>query len=156
MTLRIDRQLAVNGLAAPSVEQMQNWAETTLAAVRHQAEELTVRITDKAESAQLNERYRNKSGPTNVLSFPFEEPADIQTGLLGDLVICAPVVEREAAEQGKDIEAHWAHMIVHGVLHLCGYDHIHDDQAYEMEHLETDIMQTLGYADPYENDERES
>ncbi|HBE92185.1 MAG TPA: rRNA maturation RNase YbeY [Gammaproteobacteria bacterium] len=154
--MKIDRQLAADGFAAPSVELIRNWAETTLAAAGHETEELTVRVTDEAESARLNERYRDKPGPTNVLSFPFEEPADIHTGLLGDLVICAPIVEREAAEQGKGIEAHWAHMIVHGVLHLCGYDHIDDGEALVMEGLETEIIKNLGYADPYYDDEEQA
>lgn len=149
-SLKIDRQIAVDGLAAPATGQMQAWAEATLSAAQYQSEELTVRVTDEAESAQLNERYRDKPGPTNVLSFPFEAPADIHTGFLGDLVICAPVVESEAAEQDKVLEAHWAHMIVHGVLHLCGYDHMNDRDAHDMEQLETDIMLKLGYNNPYD------
>ena len=110
---------------------------------------MTVRIVDEAESHDLNLTYRGKDRPTNVLSFPFECPDEVELPLLGDLVICRQVVEREAIEQEKPLMAHWAHMIVHGSLHLLGYDHIEDDEAEEMESLETEIMQGLGFADPY-------
>lgn len=102
-----------------------------------------------AESHSLNLTYRGKDKPTNVLSFPFEVPPGMEMSLLGDLVICRQVVEKEAQEQGKPLEAHWAHMVVHGSLHLLGYDHIEDDEAEEMEALETEIMLALGYEDPY-------
>jgi probable rRNA maturation factor len=97
----------------------------------------------------LNLTYRGKDKPTNVLSFPFEAPPQVELPLLGDLVICRQVVEREANEQNVPLDAHWAHMVVHGCLHLLGYDHILDDEAEEMEALEADIMQSMGYADPY-------
>ena len=112
--------------------------------------EMTVRIVDEDESSQLNETYRHKSGPTNVLSFPYENPPGVELALLGDLVICAPVVAREANEQQKTCQAHWAHMVVHGTLHLQGYDHIEPDAASQMEQLETDILARLGYSNPYE------
>ncbi|MEJ2346491.1 MAG: rRNA maturation RNase YbeY [Gammaproteobacteria bacterium] len=111
--------------------------------------ELTIRIVDSAESAALNERYRGKARPTNVLSFPYEPLPGAGVPLLGDLVICAPVVAREAREQGKESRAHWAHMVVHGVLHLVGYDHQEEGEALEMEALETDILATMGFPDPY-------
>ena len=114
---------------------------------------MTVRIVDEAESNELNLTYRGKDKPTNVLSFPFEAPPGLELPLLGDLVICRQVVEREAQEQGKPLMAHWAHMVVHGSLHLLGYDHIEDEEAEEMEALERDIMQELGFADPYQSDE---
>ena len=97
----------------------------------------------------LNHEYRGKDKPTNVLSFPFEAPPGIELDLLGDLIICRQVVEKEAEEQSKPLLAHWAHMVVHGSLHLLGYDHIEDDEAEEMESLETEIMQTMGFEDPY-------
>jgi probable rRNA maturation factor len=99
--------------------------------------------------AQLNQHYRGKPGPTNVLSFPADLPESLQLPLLGDIVICAPVVAREAVEQGKPAAAHWAHMAVHGALHLLGYDHICETEATEMEDLETAILATLGFPCPY-------
>lgn len=112
--------------------------------------EMTVRIVDEGESAQLNQTYRHKSGPTNILSFPFENPVGVELPLLGDLVICAPIVEREAIDQNKTIKAHWAHMVVHGSLHLQGHDHINAQQAAQMEALEIDILTQLGFSNPYE------
>ena len=136
----------------PTETQIQQWAN---AAIRPQTlePEITIRIVDEAESHDLNLTYRGKDKPTNVLSFPFECPDEVELPLLGDLVICRQVVEREATEQGKPLEAHWAHMVVHGCLHLLGYDHIEDDEAEEMESLETEIMLSLGFADPYATDE---
>ena len=132
----------------PTAEQIEQWAT---AAVQPQSDEveMTVRIVDEAESHELNLNYRGKDRPTNVLSFPFECPDEVELPLLGDLVICRQVVEREAQEQDKPVMAHWAHMVVHGSLHLLGYDHIEDDEAEEMESLETQIMTGLGFADPY-------
>ena len=145
----IDLQIACeqdSGL--PTAEQIEQWAT---AAVQPQSDEveMTVRIVDEAESHELNLNYRGKDRPTNVLSFPFECPDEVELPLLGDLVICRQVVEREAQEQEKPLMAHWAHMVVHGSLHLLGYDHIEDDEAEEMESLETQIMTGLGFADPY-------
>lgn len=149
----IDLQIATENTAnLPTETQIQQWAN---AAVRpkHSDPEITVRIVDEAESSELNSVYRSKDKPTNVLSFPFECPDEVELPLLGDLVICRQVVEREATEQGKPVEAHWAHMVVHGCLHLLGYDHIDDKEAEEMENLETEIMISLGFADPYASDE---
>lgn len=145
----IDLQLACeNTEGLPSEAQILQWAT---AAVQPESDnvEMTVRIVDEAESHDLNLTYRGKDRPTNVLSFHFECPDEVELPLLGDLVICRQVVEREAIEQEKPLMAHWAHMIVHGSLHLLGYDHIEDDEAEEMESLETEIMQGLGFADPY-------
>jgi probable rRNA maturation factor len=108
-----------------------------------------VRIVGEQESAELNEQYRHKSGPTNILSFPVDVPEGIELDLLGDLVICAPVVEKEALEQGKLLAHHWAHIIVHGVLHLLGYDHIDDDEAELMENKEIAILNKLHINNPY-------
>ena len=145
----IDLQIACEQeTGLPTVEQIEQWAT---AAVQPQSDEveMTVRIVDEAESHELNLNYRGKDRPTNVLSFPFECPDEVELPLLGDLVICRQVVEREAQEQDKPAMAHWAHMVVHGSLHLLGYDHIEDDEAEEMESLETQIMTGLGFADPY-------
>ena len=133
----------------------QQWARAAADAAANEAAELSIRIVDEAESAELNQTYRHKSGPTNVLSFPCEVPAGVPNDLLGDLVICAPVVEREALEQCKNSEAHWAHMVIHGVLHLRGYDHLQEDEAEHMEALEVEILDGLGYPNPYEIEEAE-
>ena len=145
----IDLQIACEQeTGLPTAEQIEQWAT---AAVQPQSDEMemTVRIVDEAESHALNLNYRGKDRPTNVLSFPFECPDEVELPLLGDLVICRQVVEREAQEQDKPVMAHWAHMVVHGSLHLLGYDHIEDDEAKKMESLETQIMTGLGFADPY-------
>ena len=145
----VDLQIATENIEGlPTEEQIVQWAT---AAVQPEGDEveMTVRIVDESESHELNLTYRGKDRPTNVLSFPFECPDEVELPLLGDLVICRQVVEREAAEQEKPLMAHWAHMVVHGCLHLLGYDHIEDDEAEEMESLETQIMQGLGFDDPY-------
>lgn len=145
----IDLQIASENIDdLPTLEQIEQWAT---AAVQPESDdvEMTVRIVDEAESQALNRTYRAKDRPTNVLSFPFECPTEVSLPLLGDLVICRQVVEYEAAEQKKPLMAHWAHMVVHGSLHLLGYDHIDDTEAEEMESLETKIMQGLGFVDPY-------
>jgi probable rRNA maturation factor len=111
--------------------------------------ELTIRIVSLEESAYLNKKYRKKVGPTNVLSFVSEGVEKIAPDFLGDLVVCAPVVNKEACQQGKNIEAHWAHIIVHGVLHLLGLDHQDSCQAEAMENRERSILSNLGYPDPY-------
>ncbi|TRN26994.1 rRNA maturation RNase YbeY [Vibrio furnissii] len=149
MSIELDLQLAAaskDGL--PTREQFATWLQTAIVPFQPQAE-VTIRIVDEPESHQLNLEYRGKDKSTNVLSFPFEAPPGIEMDLLGDLVICRQVVEREAVEQNKPLLAHWAHMVVHGSLHLLGYDHIEDDEAEEMESLETEIMQTMGFEDPY-------
>jgi len=132
----------------PAESDFQRWLEAAVTPFQPESE-VTIRLVDEAESNVLNLTYRGKDKPTNVLSFPFEAPPGIELPLLGDLIICRQVVEQEAAEQGKTVEAHWAHMVVHGTLHLLGYDHIEDEEAEEMEALETEIMLALGYPDPY-------
>ncbi|BCL68779.1 endoribonuclease YbeY [Vibrio nigripulchritudo] len=149
MSIELDLQLAVeneNGL--PSEAQLNEWLTKTVSQFQKDAE-VTIRIVDEEESHQLNHEYRGKDKPTNVLSFPFEAPLGIEMDLLGDLIICKQVVELEAKEQEKTVLAHWAHMVVHGSLHLLGYDHIEDEEAEEMESLETEIMQSMGFEDPY-------
>ncbi len=145
----LDLQLAseeTSGL--PTEQDFRLWLEAVLPKFQEEAE-VTVRIVDEAESQTLNHTYRGKDKSTNVLSFPFEAPPGMELPLLGDLIICRQVVEREAVEQKKPLLAHWAHMVIHGSLHLLGYDHIIDEEAEEMESIETEIMQELGYADPY-------
>ena len=149
--LDLDVQWALDPVPAiplPDVRQLQAWSRAAMQAPSGVVE-LTIRVVGEDESAQLNETYRGRSGPTNVLSFPFEVPDGVASALLGDLVICAPVVAREAAAQGKSVAAHWAHMVVHGCLHLQGYDHQTDADAEAMEALETRILASLGFSDPY-------
>ncbi|QFU24017.1 rRNA maturation RNase YbeY [Shewanella eurypsychrophilus] len=146
--LALDLQIAIEDATLPSTENFELWVKTALRNTMKEAE-LTIRIVDEAESQQLNSDYRGKDKPTNVLSFPFEAPAEIEIPLLGDLVICAPVVELEAKQQNKSSQAHWAHMVVHGCLHLLGYDHIDDEEAEEMESLEIQLIEKLGYNNPY-------
>lgn len=149
MAIELDLQLAVeNETNLPSQALIQQWLDQIITPFQADAE-ITVRIVDEAESHQLNFDYRGKDKPTNVLSFPFEAPPGIELNLLGDLIICRQVVEAEAQEQSKPVLAHWAHMVVHGSLHLLGYDHIQDDEAEEMEALETEIMLSMGFEDPY-------
>lgn len=132
----------------PTDKELVQWARQAGA-----ERELTIRIVDEAESAVLNSQYRDKPGPTNVLSFPADHeslPEELRCEL-GDLVVCAPVVAREALEQGKAMDAHWAHMVVHGVLHLRGFDHVEAADAERMEALEIEILRDLGYSNPYED-----
>ena len=147
--MNVDIQRQTETGQQPDDPDICRWASAAYLGDKPDAE-LTVRIVDESESAQLNETYRHKSGPTNVLSFPFEAPPGMELPLLGDLVICAPVVEREALAQNKSTQAHWAHMMVHGSLHLQGYDHIETQQAEQMEALEVDILARLGFSNPYE------
>lgn len=156
----LDYQLAVNPASTrdhgplPSEAQVRQWIDTTLAELDYSADvQLTVRIVDRDEMAELNQTYRHKQGVTNVLSFPFEQPQGLPeqelVPLLGDIIICAPVVHEEAAQQQKAVLQHWAHMIVHGLLHLLGYDHISDAQAEQMEGLEVRVLAALGIDNPY-------
>ena len=150
----IDLQIASeNSEGLPTLEQFTHWVETALSFEAQTEDfpetEMTIRIVDEEESQTLNREYRGKDYPTNVLSFPFEVPEGIELPLLGDLVICRQVMEREAKEQQISLTSHWAHLAVHGTLHLLGYDHIEEVEAEEMEGLETQIMQKLGFEDPY-------
>lgn len=158
MNLLLDVQIAdeLEGWVAylPTDDELQHWATAALQERTEFTEpELTIRLVHNDESQELNRDYRGKDKPTNVLSFPFDAPPEVPIELLGDLIICAPVVQAEASEQGKTPQAHWAHMVVHGCLHLLGYDHIKDDEAETMENLERQIMAALGFSDPYSDDE---
>ncbi|WP_371377193.1 rRNA maturation RNase YbeY [Thalassotalea aquiviva] len=146
----VDIQRASEHPKLPSDQQIQTWVDLVLGKYARDFE-LTVRLVDREESQQLNHQYRHKDKPTNVLSFPFEVPEGIEMELLGDLVICAEVVETEAKNQNKPLNNHWAHMIVHGCLHLLGYDHIRDDEAVEMEAIEVALLEQIGIPDPYQD-----
>lgn len=160
MTLVIERQLALaaDDRSLPSERDMQRAASAAFNAAHRygtsiaRPHTITIRIADRDESRRLNKDWRGANKPTNVLAFP-APPALISDGdelpTAGDLVICADVVAREAREQDKPADMHWAHMVIHGCLHLMGYDHMEGDQAELMERIERDAMQRLGFTDPY-------
>jgi probable rRNA maturation factor len=145
--IEIQNASAVKSLPADNL--IIKWAEQALDEPYTEAE-ITLRIVDEEEGLALNKAWRKKESATNVLSFPVGETLEQAPNLLGDIVICAPVVEREAKEQGKSIDAHWAHLIIHGVLHLQGYDHESEKQASVMESKEILILENYGYANPYQ------
>jgi probable rRNA maturation factor len=149
MRLALEVQRMSEAAELPTDADLRHWAAAALAGQRDALVELVIRIVDAAESATLNRSYRHREGPTNVLSFPFLAPPPVRSPLLGDLVICAPLVAREAAEQGKALSAHWAHLVVHGVLHLLGHDHLTETEAQTMEALERRILAGLDVSDPY-------
>lgn len=154
MPLELDLQVASAAPDLPSEAQFRAWCE--LALRQRPESELTIRLVDEAEGLELNSTYRHKDYATNVLSFPADVPDELlDIPLLGDLVICAPVVAREALEQRKPLQAHWAHLVIHGCLHLLGYDHIDDAEAEEMETLERELLAELGHPDPYACDDEE-
>ncbi len=145
--LRLELQDVSGAGGVPDEAQFQRWLARCFD--DRPGQTVLVRVVAPDESRRLNRDYRGKDRPTNVLSFPFEVPAEIPSDHLGDLVICAEVVAGEAAAQGKAPLDHWAHMLIHGVLHLLGYDHVEPDEAEVMEALETRLLARLGIADPY-------
>ena len=148
MRLRLAVQRESRDKGLPTAASIAEWARAALAGSGPGTAEVTVRLVDAAESAALNRRYRGKRGATNVLSFSYDGSRGTP-GLAGDLVICAPVVAREAREQGKPARAHWAHMVVHGIMHLRGYDHVHELDAQVMEALEIRVLRRLSIPNPY-------
>jgi len=148
LSITLDLQVITTDQQIPELDQIQQWLDAALLP-EHDNIELTIRIVDKIESQTLNHQYRGIDKATNVLSFPFEVPEGITLNLLGDLVICAEIVANEAQQQHKTFTEHWAHMVIHGCLHLLGYDHIDDNDAEEMENLEIDILSKLGFNNPY-------
>jgi probable rRNA maturation factor len=147
-SVEVDLQNACDSDLVPAEAELAQWARTGW--LGEGETEITLRVVDETESAELNSGYRGKDYPTNVLSFPFEVPEGMELDLLGDLVICADVVKREAEEQGKTLQAHWAQMVIHGMLHLQGYDHQNDQEAEIMESLEVRLLGELGFPDPYQ------
>ena len=147
----IHLQYAEDKTLIPKKSLLRLWAKTALNR-KIESAEVTIRVVDIKEMSTLNKTYRHKEGPTNVLSFPFSTPSDIpiEVPFLGDIVICALVVKLEAQEQNKLTEAHFAHMVIHGVFHLLGYNHETDEEAKIMESLEIEMMQLLGFNNPYE------
>ncbi len=132
----------------PTDNQFSEWVNAALFD-ENQDSEIVIRVVDEYESAMLNQQYRKKQGPTNILSFPFDPPKSIDLNLLGDLVICASVVEREAQQQNKISSDHWAHITIHGVLHLQGFDHLEEHEAEVMEAQEITILYSLNLNNPY-------
>ena len=167
MNLDVDIQCAIEWEDMPESSRIKLWVESVLSMPDVQwcrslgddnniacndGGQLTIRMVGNDESAQLNSAYRHREGATNVLSFSFETPRILTPPLLGDLVVCVPLVLSESAKQNKQVDAHLAHLVVHGVLHLLGYDHEDDDAALQMESLEKKIMSHLGYPNPYKDD----
>ncbi len=147
MAPRIDLQNPAGFADLPAEDSFRDWVAASLRGEEGDLEQ-TVRVVDVAESGELNKLYRGKHGPTNVLSFPADDDL-LDYRCLGDLVICAPLVVDEARARGLAVDAHWAHLVVHGMLHLQGFDHEEAAAAAEMEALEVEILATLGYANPY-------
>ena len=150
MNADLELQIALDVPGLPDAGEFRRWTQAALlGAGCSETAELVIRIVNEAEMTVLNETYRHKQGPTNVLSFPFEPPVAANCKLLGDVVICAPVVVAEAVAQRRPLPAHWAHLVSHGVLHLLGHDHQEAVKARRMEALEAEILANLGYPDPY-------
>ena len=152
--IELDLQIALNentGLYLPAEKDLVEWISATLvkADYKNPAASVSVRVVDEKEIAELNKKYRQIDKSTNVLSFPYEALPGVEIDLLGDVVICAAVVQEEALAQSKAVEQHWAHIVIHGVLHLLGYDHVDEKQAEQMESLEIDILSKLGIPNPY-------
>lgn len=173
MTLELDIQNPSELTHLPSEKEFQRWVNEAFIKAKsdegneskNQSYSVVIRVTDETESQELNHAYRQKDAPTNVLSFPFEMPdlpemeasefdvselKDADQLHLGDLVFCEPLIEKEAQQQNKDLFQHWAHLVIHGMLHLQGYDHIDDDDAVRMESLEINMMKQLKLPNPYE------
>ena len=155
MAYQIDIESNSQSLQIPPLAELERWVGAALHSQELKVAEVSIYIVDEEEGQELNEQYRGKDYPTNVLSFPADIAKEVGIPLLGDLVVCAPIVEREAKEQGKTLQAHWAHMLVHGTLHLLGFDHIEDTEAETMETLETQIVTGLGYPAPYQDNTEE-
>ena len=148
MSAGVEVQGACAAPGIPSPAKIVEWAEAALAG-RAEGAQMTVRVVDEAEGAALNERYRRRGGATNVLAFAFDAPEVPSLRILGDVVVCAAVAAREARAHAKRLDAHWAHLVIHGTLHLLGFDHDKPGSAQEMEVIEREILERLGYPDPY-------
>jgi probable rRNA maturation factor len=152
--VRVNLQVVKSDDSTPAQNTIKHWINEAIKMLGKEIpstqNEITIRIIDADESAHLNETYRNKSGPTNVLAFEDKPLAGLQPDSIGDLAICADLVKEEAKDQNKPIQAHWAHLIIHGLLHLLGYDHLNDSDAKVMENLEVKILTQLGFANPYD------
>jgi probable rRNA maturation factor len=148
MTIEVDVQKATAFDPLPDNAQFSLWVKTAIKGEGNA--ELTLRLVDQEESRELNSRYRGKDKPTNVLSFPADLPPGLNLNLLGDIVICAPLVGEEAEAQQKSLHSHWAHLVIHGVLHLLGHDHQDELEAEKMESIEVELLASLGFGNPYD------
>ena len=149
MRLKVNIEYASSEPLVPKRNTIVQWAQAAMEGYAQDGVEVGVRIVDEEEIVELNRRFRCKPEPTNVLSFPFEDPPGVHTKLLGDVVICAPIICREAHTRGAQASAHWAHMLVHGIMHLRGYDHQTPTEADAMESMEARILERLGFPNPY-------
>ncbi len=151
--MTVDVQVATDAAGIPVTANIREWVEQTIRAAGPGGDfDVSIRIVDAGEMQVLNRDYRDQDKPTNVLAFPAGDAGFVPPGgrpLLGDIVVCAGIVAREAGEQGKALGDHWGHMLVHGTLHLLGYDHQSDHEAQAMEAMERDILESVGIADPY-------
>jgi len=148
MTIEVELQIASQAKTLPHPAQFRTWVAHSLLN-RVDAASMVIRVVDETEMTHLNERYRHKVGPTNVLSFPYEPMPGVISDFLGDIVICASIVQSESQTYNKPLLAYWAHMVVHGTLHLLGFDHEQEEEAHEMQELETEILLRLGFPPPY-------
>jgi len=146
----VDIQLADGSAPTPDTQQIRSWVAAVFTTLERSPLALTVRVVGEEEMTKLNQRHRGQNQPTNVLSFPIEPLPGMCTDLLGDIVVCGPVVDREAVIQHKPLMGHWAHMVIHGMLHLFGYDHESNQEATAMETLEKSVLEELGFSDPYQ------
>lgn len=144
----ISLEVADSNLNHPTESAIDNWVHGALVHENRDGE-ISVVVVDEDGMTDLNQQYRGKTGPTNVLSFPADLPEGIPLALLGDIVLCSPLIEKEAQQQNKKLEAHWAHLVIHGTLHLLGYDHENDEDAENMEQREINILAEFGIANPY-------
>ena len=149
MNNAIEVQLGHDDKFVPDGPRITAWVDSALKSVQKRAVAITVRVVTRDEMQNLNVRFRGQNSATNVLSFPSDDLGSQRRGVSGDIAVCSVVVQTEAQEQNKAADAHWAHMIIHGVLHLCGYDHTTDAAATDMESIEVLILRQLGFPDPY-------
>lgn len=148
--IELDLQTTKISASLPKYSDFLRWV--TLATSGHRDDaEISIKVVTESEIQKLNYQYRGKNQPTNVLSFPAEFPKGVEVDLIGDLVICESIVQRESEQQQKTLQAHWAHMVIHGTLHLLGYTHDNDTDAERMESLEIKILRNLGYDNPYQS-----
>ena len=147
--MQLDLQVLVSDPELPAAKDFEQWTHAALSIAEHPGGELTLRVVSEEEMSSLNLRFRGHHGSPNVLSFPVDDPPGITSGILGDILVCPAVLRREATGSETSLAAHWAHMVVHGVLHLCGYDHQSECDAHVMEGLESDVLQGFGFTNPH-------